>query len=458
MSARTAADVLSPAVSKLLGPAPPVGVRFWDGSSLGPEAAPATLVVRSPKALRRVLYAPSEVGLARAYVSGDLDLEGDLYAALSVRERLGPNDANASPRVRPSDWLEVLRAAPRLGLIGPPPRPPAEEVRLRGRRHSKERDAAAIAHHYDLPAEFYRLFLGETMTYSCAYFETPDTDLDQAQTAKYELICRKLDLRPGMRLLDVGCGFGGMVIHAARHHGVRATGITVSARQVETARKRAAEAGLEELVEIHPLDYRDVDDGPYDAISSIGMYEHVGQARLEDYFSRLHGLLRPQGRLLNHGITHPPSVKGFTHDSFLDRYVFPDGELHEVGAVASAAQRCHFEVRDVESLREHYARTLRHWVANLERHWQEAVGLVGEGRARVWRLYMAGACLSFEAGRTNVHQVLAVRADDGRSGLPATRLELLGMGTASGPVAEWPAPGGAPLEEASTKGEGHEGG
>jgi cyclopropane-fatty-acyl-phospholipid synthase len=374
-------------------------------------------------------------------VSGELDIEGDLFSALRVRERLGPTDSNARVRANVAEWLGVARGALGLGLLGLPPRPPAEEAHLRGRRHSRARDAAAISHHYDLPAEFYRLFLGETMTYSCAYFETPETTLDQAQSAKYELICHKLGLREGMRLLDVGCGFGGMVIHAARHHGVQGVGVTVSRGQVETARRRVAEAGLESMVAIRPLDYRDVDDGPYDAISSIGMYEHVGLSQLESYLSHLHELLRPEGRLLNHGITHPPSIKGFSHDSFLDRYVFPDGELHEMGVVASAAQRCGFEVRDVESLREHYGRTLRHWVANLDQHWAEAVALVGEGRARVWRLYMAGAALSFEAGRTNVHQVLAVRPDTGCSGLPATRLELLGVSGGHGPLTAWPTPG-----------------
>jgi cyclopropane-fatty-acyl-phospholipid synthase len=440
MSGRTAAEALSPVVSRLIGSPPTIGVRFWDGSHLGPEGGAATLVIRSPRALRRVMFAPNEVGAARAYVSGDLDIEGDLYAALRVREQLGPSDANARVRVGVAEWLDVARGAWRMGLVGLPPRPPAEEAHLRGRRHSKARDAAAISHHYDLPSQFYRLFLGETMTYSCAYFCTPDTTLDQAQSAKYELICRKLGLREGMRLLDVGCGFGGMVMHAARHHGVQAIGVTVSRRQVETARQRVADAGLSGKAEIRLLDYRDVDDGPYDAISSIGMYEHVGLSQLEEYLSRLHALLRPEGRLLNHGITHPPSIKGFTHDSFLDRYVFPDGELHEMGAVASAAQRCGFEVRDVESLREHYARTLRHWVANLDEHWKEAVALVGEARARVWRLYMAGASLSFEAGRTNVHQVLAVRPDTGCSGLPATRLQLLGVSAGHGPVTTWPDP------------------
>lgn len=445
MSTQTAAEVLSPVMSRLIGSSPTIGIRFWDGSHLGPQAGPATLVVRSPRALRRVMFTPNEVGAARAYVSGELDIEGDLFAALQVRERLGPSNGNAGVRVGVGDWLGVAKGALGMGLIGLPPRRPAEEAHLRGRRHSRERDAAAISHHYDLPAEFYRLFLGETMTYSCAYFETPETGLDQAQSAKYELICRKLGLREGMRLLDVGCGFGGMVIHAARHHGVRGVGVTVSRRQVETARRRVAEAGLQDKVAIRPVDYRDVDDGPYDAISSIGMYEHVGLSRLEEYLSHLHGLLRPEGRLLNHGITHPPAIKGFSHDSFLDRYVFPDGELHEMGAVASAAQRCGFEVRDVESLREHYARTLRHWVANLDEHWEEAVALVGEGRARVWRLYMAGAALSFEAGRTNVHQVLAVRPDAGCSGLPATRLELLGVSGGRGPLTTWPDPGGSRL-------------
>jgi cyclopropane-fatty-acyl-phospholipid synthase len=310
-------------------------------------------------------------------------------------------------------------------LSEPPPVPP-EEIDLGGmwRRHSKRRDRAAISHHYDVGNEFYELVLGPSLTYSCAVFEAPDDTLEQAQANKYELICRKLGLQPGDRLLDVGCGWGGMVLHAARHHGVSAVGVTISRQQEARARRRVAEAGLGGKVEIRFQDYRDVADGPYDAISSIGMFEHVGLAHLEEYFAVLHGALRPGGRLLNHQIGRPPSPDStlgsvlaplrearraaMAPRGFINRYVFPDGALHEVGTVVSAMQRHGFEVRHVESLREHYALTLRHWVANLEANWDAAVAATSEGRARVWRLYMAAASLMFERGKTQVHQVLGV--------------------------------------------------
>jgi cyclopropane-fatty-acyl-phospholipid synthase len=323
-------------------------------------------------------------------------------------------------------WAKAAAAAARLGILGPPLAPPEEEARLHGKLHSKARDAAAISHHYDVSNDFYRLFLGETLTYSCAYFSASDASLDDAQRAKYDLICRKLGLRPGMRLLDVGCGWGGMLIHAAEHYGVDAVGVTVSRRQHELALARIADAGLAGRVDVRFQDYRDVDDGPYDAVSSIGMFEHVGLARLGEYFSALHRLLPPQGRLLNHGISRPPGPAAIDRNSFIGRYVFPDGELHEVGQVVSAMQQHGFEVRDVESLREHYARTLRCWVANLEAEWDRAQQLVGPARARVWRLYMAASAVNFEAGRTAIHQVLGVKTGPrGESGMPPTRAEWL---------------------------------
>jgi len=399
-------------VEELVGTDLPIRVTAWDGTELGPPGAPATLVVRSQDAIRRIVTAPGELGFARAYVAGDIDLEGDIFAVLGLRERLP--DVKLTP-------TQLLRAARGMSITDLKPLPPPpEEIRMRGRRHTKERDAAAIAAHYDVGNDFYRLVLGPTMTYSCALFETDDTTLDDAQAAKYELICRKLGLEPGMRLLDVGCGWGGMVMHAARHHGVRAVGVTLSRAQQELASKRVSEAGLSELIEIRYQDYREVTDGPYDAISSIGMFEHVGEARTSEYFSSLHGLLRPQGRLLNHAIARKPS-KGrpaVHRRGFIHRYVFPDGELLEVGAVVSAMQRAGFEVRHEENLREHYACTLRHWVRNLETNWDEAVALTSEARARIWRLYMAGSAVMFDAGDIQLHQVLGSRSDGGVSGMP----------------------------------------
>jgi cyclopropane-fatty-acyl-phospholipid synthase len=316
-------------------------------------------------------------------------------------------------------------------------------VRLHGRRHTPTRDRAAVSYHYDVSNDFYRLVLGPTMTYSCGVWTDASIGLDRAQYNKYDLICRKLGLEAGQRLLDVGCGWGGMIMHAAPGYGVDAVGVTLSSRQQEWGAKAIADAGLGSSVQVRLQDYRDVDDGPYDAASSIGMFEHVGLARLHEYFDRLYRLLKPGGRLLNHGISRqpaPPGVEGrwwptplpkvaisgrrgsgnrpgFKRHSFIDRYVFPDGELHEIGAVISVMQDVGFEVRHVESLREHYGLTLRAWVANLEANWDAAVEAAGPARARVWHLYMAASALNFETGRTAIHQVLAVKRHDGRSGL-----------------------------------------
>jgi cyclopropane-fatty-acyl-phospholipid synthase len=410
--ARSVASVLEPVVHELLGEDVPVVVRFWDGSSVGQGST--SIAVRSPDAIRHLVWSPGELGLARAYVSGLLDLEGDIYDLLATQP--------TAPRLGPRSLLTLLPAAYRLELLGRRPPLPPEEAQLSGRRHSKARDAAAIRHHYDVSNDFYRLVLGPSMTYSCAYFRSADMSLEDAQEAKYELICQKLGLAPGMRLLDVGCGWGGMALHAAAHHGVTAVGVTLSPAQHDLATKRAAEAGLADRVEFRVQDYRDVDDEPYDAISSIGMFEHVGLAKLEAYVDRLFALLRPGGRLLNHGISRPRGEGGFDRGTFVDRYVFPDGELHEIGRVVSRIADAGFEVRDVHGLREHYAKTLRQWVANLESRWADAVALVGEGRARVWRLYMAASVANFEAARTSIHQVLAVKPTaDGDVGLPLTR-------------------------------------
>ena len=418
----TAADVVRPVVHDIFGGDPPVPVRFWDGSVLGPRDGRSTIVVRSPAALRRMIWAPGELGLARSYVAGDLDLEGDVYSMLDLRDALAGGEGDPRIGMTRAGWVQAVGAARRLGVIGPPLAPPPEEIRLRGRRHTKGRDAAAIAHHYDVSNDFYRLVLGPSLTYSCAYWREGVATLEDAQASKYELVARKLGLREGMRLLDVGCGWGGMVLHAAREHGVHAVGVTISRHQCDLARKRVAESGLTDRVEIRLCDYRDVVDGPYDAISSIGMFEHVGLDRLRDYAERLHGLLRPGGRLLNHAISRPAGPSGFAKNTFIDRYVFPDGELHEVGSVVSVLQESGFEARDVQSLREHYALTLRAWVANLEASWDEAIVLVGAGRARVWRLYMAASALNFEANRTSIHQVLGVKAHpDGTSDVPRTR-------------------------------------
>lgn len=416
------ATSLASVIADVLGGVP-IAVETYEGDRMGPPDARATLVFRSPDALRRILTAPGELGLGRAYVAGDLDLEGDIFDALSaLRSRF------AAASVGPRDIARLVHVA---GLDALKPlAPPEEEAHLHGLRHSRERDAAAIAHHYDVSNAFYRLVLGPSMTYSCAVWSSPDDTLEAAQAAKHELICRKLGLREGMRLLDIGCGWGGMVLHAARHHGVEAVGVTLSREQAEWGRKAVAEAGFAGRIQIREQDYRDVRDGPFDAISSIGMFEHVGLRHLDLYFRQIARLLRPEGRLVNHGISRPAARRSHAtgrppmtpprlrRRSFVDRYVFPDGELHEIGSVVSTIGSAGLEVRHVEDLREHYALTLRSWVGNLEAGWDEAVAEVGEPRARIWRLYMAACALGFEAGWIQLHQVLAVRNAGGRSGMP----------------------------------------
>ena len=421
---RSVAGTIEPLVHDLLGRELPFALRAWDGSQVGPEDPPFTVVVHSPMALRRLLWAPGELGLARAHIAGDLDIDGDVFALLGVRDLLASPDEFVDMRFGASTMVRLVKAARELDALGLPPPPPSEEARVRGRLHSRHRDQASVSYHYDVGNDFYRMVLGPSWTYSCAYWPTEDTTLEQAQTAKYEIICRKLGLEAGMRLLDVGCGWGSMAIHAAQRHGVSVVGITLSKEQQAKAQERVAEAGLEDLIEIRLQDYRAVADGPFDAISSIGMFEHVGMERTREYLVDLRNLLVPGGRLLNHAISRPepssrPSVSA---RSFIGRYVFPDAALLEVGTVVSAMQDEGLEVRDVQSLREHYARTLRAWVANLEAGWDEAQRLAGPGRARVWRLYMAASAIGFEQHRTSIHQVLAVNTPPGgRTGMPATR-------------------------------------
>ena len=381
----------------------------------GDAAANVRIVLRSPKALSYLLTAPSSLGLARAFVGGELEIHGDLYDALA---------AVWSDHIGHLSWSERLSM---LGSIDPRALrwvdPPPEELGARrlasGLRHSKARDAQAISHHYDVSNLFYEWVLGPSMTYTCACFPTEDATLEQAQEHKYDLVARKLALQPGMRLLDVGCGWGGMVMHAAKHYGVQALGVTLSRRQAEWAKERIASEGLGHLAEVRFSDYRDVTESEFDAVSSIGLTEHIGKANLPAYFRFLTGRLRPQGRLLNHCITRPTTTESNRFGGFIDRYVFPDGELEGVGVIVSAMQDNGFEVRHEENLREHYARTLAGWCANLTTHWDQAVAEVGIGRARVWAMYMAGSRLGFERRTIELHQVLGVRTDTaGVSGMP----------------------------------------
>ncbi|MFE7898778.1 class I SAM-dependent methyltransferase [Streptomyces sp. NPDC057424] len=420
-----AASRLQGLFTQLLGAPLPVRIRAWDGSQAGPPGAP-TLVVRNRRALRRLLWKPGELGLARAWVAGDLDIEGDLYTTLDLLAGLiwerGDDARTLAEALRDPEVRAAVRGLVRLAGPPLPPAPPREETRSPRRHlHTKRTDRRAISHHYDVGNDFYEIVLGPSMVYSCAYWPTPDSTLEQAQRDKLELVCRKLGLSPGRRLLDVGCGWGSMAIHAAREHGVSVVGVTLSQEQAAYARKRVADEGLTDKVEIRVQDYREVRDGPYDAISSIGMAEHVGAERYLEYAADLYNLLRSGGRLLNHQIARRPRGDETTYsvDAFIDSYVFPDGELQPIGSTVDRLERAGFEVRDVEAIREHYALTLRQWVARLEADWQRAVQLTSPGRARVWRLYMAASALAFEHNRIGVNQVLAVRTpESGASDMP----------------------------------------
>jgi cyclopropane-fatty-acyl-phospholipid synthase len=399
-----------------------VEFRAYDGSRAGPPGADVRIEVKSPYAVSYLTYAPGALGLARAYVAGHLDVIGDMYTALSrMRSAMG----KLSWPDRAALGRAVLRDPLLRGAVLTRLEPPPQEVRfdrslLGGLRHSKRRDAKAIAHHYDVSNTFYEWVLGPSMAYTCACFPAEDATLEEAQFHKFDLVARKLGLRKGMRLLDVGCGWGGMVMHAARRYGVRALGVTLSKQQAEWAQKAIAESGLSELAEVRHLDYRDVGEGDFDAVSSIGLTEHIGKANLPAYFKTLYGKLKDGGRLLNHCITRPDDTEpSMRREGFINRYVFPDGELEGPGHIVSQMHDAGLEVRHEENLREHYAKTLTAWCRNLDDHWDEAVAEVGEGTARVWRLYMAGSRLGFEINWIQLHQVLGVKPHpDGRSGMP----------------------------------------
>jgi cyclopropane-fatty-acyl-phospholipid synthase len=410
---------LAEVFERVAGPDAPVAFEAYDGSKAGSAGSPIKITVKSPVAVSYLAQAPGALGLARAYVSGHLDVDGDMYSALSRM-------VNAQ-RMR-TTVAEKLQLLGRLGgpkVLVPRIPPPPQEVRVKtrwlsGRRHSKQRDASAISHHYDVSNTFYEWVLGPSMAYTCACYPTADATLEQAQAYKFDLVARKLALRPGMRLLDVGCGWGGMVMHAAKNYGVQALGVTLSAEQASWAQRAIKERGLSDLAEVRHLDYRDVPESDFDAVSSIGLTEHIGKAQLPGYFAFLHGKLRPLGRLLNHCITRPDNTgPASVPDGFIFRYVFPDGELEGPGYLVSLMHDSGFEVRHLENLREHYAMTLAGWCANLDAHWDEAVAEVGQGTARVWRLYMAGSRLGFDRNQIQLHQVLGVKLGErGESGMP----------------------------------------
>ncbi len=427
----SAANAMAPLLHEVLHGSPPVPIEFWDGSTLDAGGSqsdgPERIHIRSPNALRHLVWAPGELGFARAFVDGDITFDGRVTDVLrAVRPALS-DSIGSGLRAMPAAIASVVK----LGGFGPYPTRPPEESALHGLRHSIGRDKQAINHHHDVGNDFYDLILGPSMTYSCARFDLPGMSLEDAQRSKHELVCRKLGLAepsfvracPGdrPRLLDVGCGWGAMAIHAATHHGADVVGVTISERQAAAARERVVELGLADRIDIRLQDYREVRDGPFDAISSIGMAEHVGHRNMDRYFGVLYRQLRPGGRLLNHAIA---SIGGSTWSprSFVSRYVFPDGELLDLGDTVLSMHRAGFEVRDVEGLREHYTETLRHWLDNLESNWPRAIDLVGERRARVWQLYLSGSINGFEDGSLLLYQTLGVKnAAGGVSRMPPSR-------------------------------------
>lgn len=395
-----------------------VGVRLWD-DTLWPDATPrkVTLVLRHPGALRAMFQAGTEVALAEAYLYDDFEIEGDIISVFDLAEGLA---------IATKGWGSKLSAASKL-LKLPGSKAKRQDGRqpanLDGKIHSIKRDRKAVTYHYDVSNDFYQLWLDSRMVYSCAYFNSENVSLDDAQTAKLEVICRKLRLKPGQRLLDVGCGWGSLVMYAAKHYGVDALGITLSQPQADLANERIRAAGLGDRCRVEVRDYRQLDDTrPYNALVSVGMFEHVGAALLPQYFKKAYALLRPGGVFLNHGIARRATDPPADRNSFSNTYVFPDGELEPISESLHAAEEQKFEVRDVESLREHYELTLQHWVARLERQYEQARKFVDEITYRVWRLYMAGSAHGFRTGRLNVYQSLLVRPTEaGPSGLPLTR-------------------------------------
>ncbi|GAA5172376.1 class I SAM-dependent methyltransferase [Pseudonocardia eucalypti] len=399
--------------ASVMGPGSPVRVTAYDGSAEGPPDAELGLRVRSPRALAYLASAPGTLGLARAYVAGDLEIDGELYPLLDAFSEITLHSIPAARRRQLARTLIGHRLRHRAPIPEVEYRPP------RGRLHSKRRDAGAISHHYDVSNLFYSWVLGPSMAYTCAVYPNAEADLETAQWTKHELVARKLGLRPGMRLLDVGCGWGGMVMHAAAEHGVKSLGVTLSREQASWARAEIERRGLGELAEVRHLDYRDVAETGFDAVSSIGLTEHIGKAQLPAYFARLYGKLKPGGRLLNHCITQPTAHAPDGVDPFIDRYVFPDGQLHGVGTLVTEMNAQGFEVRHEENLREHYAKTLAAWCENLDKHWEEAVREVGDQRARVWKLYLAACRLGFELNNIQLHQVLGVKLGErAASGMP----------------------------------------
>lgn len=406
-------------------------LRLWNGETVqvgalssNAHASAYTLVFRNPEVVCSAVLGRDPLRLAEAYFRGDLDIEGDFFAALALKDHL------QALQMSVGEQIGAAASALRLRSLNSDRQPAKTQwAPSRGRtvkEHSKGENSEAIHFHYDVSNDFYALWLDSGMVYSCAYFEAPEVDLDTAQRAKLEHICRKLALEPGESFLDVGCGWGALVIHAARHYGVRAHGVTLSPQQLKVAQERIAAAGLQERVSVELRDYRDlVGDSIYDKVASVGMFEHVGLKNLPLYFSTVHRLLKPHGLFLNHGITHDSEgwQKSMSTE-FINRYVFPDGQLDNVSNIQHVMETARFEIADVEALRPHYALTLRHWVDRLERNHALALQFVNEATYRVWRLYMAACALEFESGRVGIYQILAGKRAAGNLPLPLTRRRL----------------------------------
>ncbi|MGH3564540.1 MAG: class I SAM-dependent methyltransferase [Pseudonocardia sp.] len=432
------APQLAELVERVIGGPLPIRIRAWDGSESGPSDPDAPVaIIRHRRALRRLLWNPGELGLARAFVAGELDVEGDIAEGLSRFWKLARANDLSQVRLDRATTLDAVKLGIKLRILGPRPKPPASEARLSGGLHTRRRDRAAISHHYDLSNEFYEFLLDPQMAYSCGYWTKeagPDYGIADAQRDKLELICRKLGLNPGMRLLDIGCGWASLLIHAATHHGVTAVGVTLSAEQRAFGMARVAALGLAEKIEIRLQDYRAIGgdtspDQPFDAIATIEMGEHVGQDNYPVYAAALFRLLRPQGRLLlqqmSRGASGGNTAPG--GGAFMESYVAPDMYMRPLGSTLNVLEEAGLEAVDVHSLREHYVWTVRPWLDTLQDNKAEAIRLVGEEQYRVWLLYLAGAALAFEENRMGVHQILLVRPDaDGRSGLPRSRRDTLG--------------------------------
>ena len=420
---------IAPMIASLFPGGLPLRLTAYDGSEAGPSDTPYGIELSNPRALSYILTAPGDLGLGRAYVSGDLVLHGahpgnpyEPFRLLKGHTDFGiPSPGQAAALVKALGVSNLIPPAPPPEEHLPGWRHRLEGVRslVRWSRHSHERDADAIHHHYDVSNRFYELVLGPSMTYTCAVFPTADATLEEAQEHKYDLICRKLDLQPGQRLLDVGCGWGGMVRHAAKHYGVKAIGVTLSRNQAEWATQEIKRQGLDDVAEVRFSDYRDVPEGDFDAISSIGLTEHIGVANYPAYFGFLRDKLKPHGRLLNHCITRNNSTGSAKAGAFIDRYVFPDGELTGSGTIVRAVENVGLEVQHHENIRVHYAKTLQGWSENLVANWDECVAETSEGTARVWGLYMVGSRIAFEWDEIQLHHVLATKNDEaGVSGFP----------------------------------------